>query len=225
MESGSAPPDRPSKDQPGDPGSAPQPPETPTGPETPPGPQPAPATQPPPAPAPPGPEAPPGYGGPVPPGGWEQPLAVQAQWAGAELSGWWRRVGAYILDGIFTAIISWVGWILIAAGSTGIGVTLLAVGAVVAFFYYPLTMMRDAPNNGQTLGKQVLGNRVVRDDGQSVNFGWALLRQFVVIYLLFAVVGSVLFGIPWLLDVLWPLWDKENRALHDMIVKSHVVLA
>lgn len=231
MESGSAPPDRPSGDQPGDPGSAPPPPETPPGPSQPPASQPSPAPEPPPAAAPPGPEAPPapagqpGYGGPVPPGGWEQPVAAQPQWAGAELSGWWRRVGAYILDGIFTAIISWVGWILIAAGSTGIGITLLGVGIVVAFFYYPLTMMREGPNNGQTFGKQILGNRVVRDDGQPVNFGFALLRQFVVMYLLFAVVGGVLFGIPWLLDVLWPLWDRENRALHDMIVKSHVVLA
>jgi uncharacterized RDD family membrane protein YckC len=37
------------------------------------------------------------------------------------------------------------------------------------------------------------------------------------------VVGGFLLGIPWLIDVLWPLWDDENRALHDMIVKSHVV--
>jgi uncharacterized RDD family membrane protein YckC len=240
MESGSAPPERPGGDQPGDPGSAPQPPESPSGSQAPgpqpperqqpaPGPeQPAPGPQPPPGPAPPGPEAPPGqpgYGGPVPPGGWEQPVAAQPQWAGAELSGWWRRVGAYILDAIFTAIISWVGWILIAAGSTGIGITLLLVGIVVAFFYYPLTMMREGPNNGQSFGKQIAGNRVIRDDGQPVTFGFALLRQFVVIYLLFVVVGGVLFGIPWLIDVLWPLWDRENRALHDMIVKSHVVLA
>ena len=53
-------------------------------------------------------------------------------------------------------------------------------------------------------------------------FGWALLRQFVVIDLLFQVVGG--FAIrPRILDFLWPLWDAENRALHDMIVKSHVV--
>jgi hypothetical protein len=56
-----------------------------------------------------------------------------------------------------------------------------------------------------------------------VTFGWALLRQFVVIYLLFQVVGGIAFGLPWLIDALWPLWDRENRALHDMIVKSHVV--
>jgi uncharacterized RDD family membrane protein YckC len=230
MESGSPPPDRPGRD----PGSAPQPPETPTGPQPPSAPEP-PASQPPPAPPPPrpeapGPEAPPGpgpapsYGGPVPPGGWEQPVGAQAQeWAGAPLSGWWRRVGAYVLDAIFTAIVSWIGLGLLFGGSEVIGVILFVAGFVVAFLYFPLTMMREGEHNGQSFGKQILGIRVARDDGQAVTFGWALLRQFVVIYLLFQVVGGFLFGIPWLIDVLWPLWDSTNRALHDMIVRSHVL--
>jgi uncharacterized RDD family membrane protein YckC len=236
MERGSTP-DRPRGDEPGDSGSSVQPPDTPTGPQAPtpppapgsaaqpPGPEQPPGTgQPPATPQPPGPEAPPG--GPVPPGGWEQPVGAPPQpWVGAPLSGWWSRVGAYILDSIFTSIISWVGVGLIYGGSEALGVFLLLAGLVVAFFYYPLTMMREGVRNGQSLGKQLLGIRVVRDDGQAVGFGWALLRQFVVMYLLFAVVGGFLFGLPWLIDVLWPLWDRENRALHDMIVKSHVVKA
>ena len=185
-----------------------------------------PQEQPPPGPQAPGPESPPGYGGPVPPGGWQQPVAPEAQaWAGAPLSGWWRRVGAHILDGIFTAIVIWVGAGLIVGGSEAAGVILVLVGLVVAFFYYPVTMARQGAANGQTLGKQLLSIRVARDDAQPVTFGFALLREFVVKYLVFQVAGGVLFGIPWLLDVLWPLWDSENRALHDMIVKSHVVEA
>jgi uncharacterized RDD family membrane protein YckC len=219
MESGSSPPDRRGGDRPGEPGSSPPPGAQPP-------PAPPPGAQPPPAPPPPGPEAPPGYGGPVPPGGWEQPIGVQPQrWGGAELSGWGRRAGAYILDAIFTSIVSWVGVGLIFADSEALGVILFLVGLVVAFFYFPLTMMREGEHNGKTLGKQLLGIRVGRDSGESVTFGWALLRQFVVIYLLFQVVGGFLFGIPWLVDVLWPLWDGENRALHDMIVKSHVLRA
>ena len=100
---------------------------------------------------------------------------------------------------------------------------MVLVGLVLAFFYYPITMSREGAANGQSLGKQALGITVSRDTGEQVTFGWALLRQFVVIYLLFQVVGGIAFGLPWLIDVLWPLWDRENRALHDMIVKSHVV--
>jgi uncharacterized RDD family membrane protein YckC len=142
---------------------------------------------------------------------------------GRELSSWWSRVGAYLLDAIFTSIVSWVGVGLIYGGSEVLGVILVLAGIVVAFLYFPITMMREGENNGQSFGKQILGIRVIRDSGESVSFGWALLRQFVVIYLLFSVVGGFLFGIPWLIDVLWPLWDSQNRALHDMIVSSHVV--
>jgi uncharacterized RDD family membrane protein YckC len=214
-------PDRPSDDEPGDAGSSAQPPGTPTGPQAPPAPP-----EPGPAPQPPGPELPPGYGGPAPPGGWQQPVAAQSRaWVGAPLAPWWSRVAAYILDAIFTAIVSWVGVALIFAGIEVAGALLVLAGVVVAFFYFPVTMMREGARNGQSLGKQLLGIRVVRDDGQAVGFGFALLRQFVVIYLLFTVVGGFLFGVPWLIDVLWPLWDSENRALHDMIVKSHVVEA
>ena len=232
MERGSTP-DRPGGDEPGDADSSVQPPDTPTGPQAPtpprePGPPPeapGPPPEPPPQ-APPAPEAPPGYGGPVPPGGWQAPVGVQQPpWAGAPLSGWWRRVGAYVLDGIFTAIVIWVGEILIVTGTEVLGAVLVLGGLVIAFFYYPVTMMREGARNGQTLGKQILGIRVVRDDGQTVTFGFALLREFVVEFLLFQVLGSLLFGIPWLINVLWPLWDSENRALHDMIVKSHVVEA
>ena len=144
---------------------------------------------------------------------------------GRELSGWWRRVGAYLLDAIFTSIVSWVGVGLIYGGSEALGVVLVLAGIVVAFLYFPITMMREGENNGQSFGKQILGIRVIRDSGESVSFGWALLRQFLVIYLLFSVVGGFLLGIPWLIDVLWPLWDSQNRALHDMIVSSHVVRA
>ena len=30
-------------------------------------------------------------------------------------------------------------------------------------------------------------------------------------------------GLATLADVLWPLWDEENRALHDLIVDTRVI--
>ena len=39
------------------------------------------------------------------------------------------------------------------------------------------------------------------------------------------VASSIIPFIPWFLDFFWPLWDDENRALHDMIVSTHVVQA
>jgi uncharacterized RDD family membrane protein YckC len=56
-----------------------------------------------------------------------------------------------------------------------------------------------------------------------MTFGWAMLREVAVKALLFGGLGSVTVGLASLLDVLWPLWDDENRALHDFIVDTRVV--
>ena len=105
-----------------------------------------------------------------------------------------------------------------------IGGLLLVAGLIWCYFiYYPVFMSRPAERNGQSVGKQIVGIRVIRDRGEPMDYGWALLRQFVVIGLLFGVLGSLFFYLPLLLDYLWPLWDEENRCLHDFVVNTRVV--
>ncbi len=209
-------PDQPRDDQP----SAPPPP---------PGGQQAPS-----APQAPGPEGPPSYGGPVPAGGWQQPIAQQAGpgWAGKPLAGWGTRLAAYLIDALILlipAVILTVIVVAIAAGSdTGAIVTgILGFLAylVVAFIYAPVLMARGGVNNGQTWGKQTMNIRVVRDNGESVSFGWAALREIAVKGLAVGIASSIIPFIPWFLNFFWPLWDDQNRALHDMIVSTHVVRA
>jgi uncharacterized RDD family membrane protein YckC len=225
MERGSPPPDRPD-------------PERPPGPEAPPGPQaPAPGPQAPApgyAPPPPGPEGAPGYGGPVPPSGWQQPIArPTVGWAGRPLASWGSRVAAWFIDLLVLLIpLGIVSGLLFAAlvdsdssAWAWIGASILGVLAASAVFllYAPLLMMRQGPHNGQTLGKQMIGITVVRDTGEPMSFGWAALREVVVKGLLVGIASSIIPFIPWFLDNFWPLWDDENRALHDMVVSTHVV--
>jgi uncharacterized RDD family membrane protein YckC len=182
--------------------------------------------------APTGPEGPPSYGGPVPPGGWEQPIAQSQGWRGQPLASWGSRAGAYFIDALILlvpAIILTVIVVAIAAGSdTGAIVTgifgFLAY-LVVAFIYAPVLMSRDGQNNGRTWGKQMLGIRVVRDSGEAMSFGWAALREIAVKGLAVTIASSIIPIIPWFLNYFWPLWDDENRALHDMIVSTHVIRA
>ena len=69
-----------------------------------------------------------------------------------------------------------------------------------------------------------MGIRVVRANGEAMTFGWAMLREVAVKTLLFGMLlGSITLGLAWLVDVLWPLRDDENRALHDFIVDTRVV--
>jgi uncharacterized RDD family membrane protein YckC len=152
------------------------------------------------------------------------------------LSGWWRRVGAAVLDGLIVGIGAAVLFVAITApfsigffANDTVGVVALLVGAllavgcvaVVAFLYAPLLMAR---TNGQTLGRMAVGIRVVRAGGQPMTFWFAMLREVVVKTLLFGIVSSFTFGLASLLDVLWPLWDEENRALHDFVVNTRVIV-
>jgi uncharacterized RDD family membrane protein YckC len=99
------------------------------------------------------------------------------------------------------------------------------VWLVLTVLYAPYFMRRAGDRNGETLGKQWVGIRVLRLDGQPTTFGYGLLREFVIKGLLFGFIGSFFLSIPTLLDWLWPLWDDENRALHDMLANSRVVRA
>jgi uncharacterized RDD family membrane protein YckC len=168
----------------------------------------------------------------VPPGGWQQPIPQAQGWQGQPLAGWGSRFGAFVIDALILlvpAVILTVIVVAIAAGSdTGAIVTgILGFLAylVVAFIYAPVLMSRDGQNNGQTWGKQMLSIRVVRDNGEAMGFGWAALREIAVKGLAVGIASSIIPVIPWLLNYLWPLWDDQNRALHDMIVSTHVVRA
>ena len=40
---------------------------------------------------------------------------------------------------------------------------------------------------------------------------------------LYTGVVSIVLGLPWLLDMLWPLWDARNQTLHDKVVSTVVI--
>lgn len=172
----------------------------------------------------------------MPPGGWQQqpqPLVS------GQLASWGSRLGAWFIDGLIIIvpsliILAIIGGGLFATGDDGDGGFFALVGAailtilvivVVAFLYAPLLMMRQGANNGQTIGKQLLDIRAVRDNGQPWSFGSAALREVVMKNLAVGIASSIIPFIPWFLNYFWPLWDDQNRALHDMAVSSHVVKA
>ena len=182
----------------------------------------------------PGPEVP-GYTT-VPPPGAGGPAAMTAPGVGSHvLASWWSRVGAFLVD----ALIVGVGGLVLTVALTApfsvgffvddeVGVVAIIVGlliatlcvTVIALLYAPALMAR---TNGKTLGRMVTGVRVVRAKGQPMTFGFAMLREVAVKSLLFGIASSLTFGLAQLADWLWPLWDEENRALHDFVVDTRVI--
>jgi uncharacterized RDD family membrane protein YckC len=104
------------------------------------------------------------------------------------------------------------------------GATLaFVVIVVVALLYAPTVMAR---TNGRTLGKLALRLRVVRVDGEPMTFGRAALREAGIKVVLFTLIfGVITAGVLLVIDALWPLWDGERRALHDMLARTRVVRA
>jgi uncharacterized RDD family membrane protein YckC len=77
---------------------------------------------------------------------------------------------------------------------------------------------------GQTVGMRLVGTRVVRESTNDVlGYGVALGRA--VVEQIFRLLGilSILLGVVWLLDMLWPLWDKKKQTLHDKVVRTVVL--
>ncbi len=115
---------------------------------------------------------------------------------GVKLASIWQRFLARVLEFvlfILTLVIGYVVWMFIAFGK------------------------------GQTPGKQLLGIRAMKTDGTKSDWGWTFLREFVVKFLLFAVLGQITFGLASAIDDMWALWDKDKQTLHDKIVKTYVV--
>lgn len=174
------------------------------------------------------------YGdGPVPPGAFAPRPGRPPLPTADELAEVWRRALALLVDTVIVGALTAV--VLVALGLSFFGDgqsgTLEAVAAtlvgllvfvVFALLYAPVVMAR---TNGQTLGKLVAGCRVVRTDGKRVDVLWAAWREVVIKGLLFGVLASFTGGIAYLIDVLWPLWDGQKRALHDFIADSRVVKA
>ena len=170
-----------------------------------------------------------------PPGAGGPPVAGGLLTGEHVLAGWWSRVFAQIIDGVIIGAGALVLLIAITApfsigffANDTVGIVSLFVGALigvlcvtfVALLYAPAMMAR---TNGKTVGRIALGIRVVRANGRPVDFGYAMLREVLVKALLGGICASLTGGLSWLVDNLWPLWDEENRALHDFVVDSRVI--
>jgi uncharacterized RDD family membrane protein YckC len=210
-----------------EPESAPEPPPAPTPPPTPP-PQASP-----PAPTPTDP-----FTSPPPPGGWDRPLGRAPKPPPPEadrLATWGSRFVAQIIDWLVILVPGGIVGLL-AVGAifgdgddvgTGTAIGMIALllfcWLVVGMFYGPVVMCRRGRRNGQTWGKQALGITVTRDSGEQFGF-WAAagreigLKGFAVGFACF-----VIPVIPFFVDYLWPLGDKQNRAVHDIAAETHVV--
>ena len=120
-------------------------------------------------------------------------------------SGFWRRLGAYLIDGILLVI----PYLVLARIFEAVLAYALYLALSLAYFGY-----FEGGASGQTLGKRALGIRVIDfQTGGPIGFGRGVVRY----------IGKIVSGIPLALGFLWMLWDREKQTWHDKIATTVVV--
>ncbi|MPZ13337.1 MAG: hypothetical protein GEU73_02740 [Chloroflexi bacterium] len=128
------------------------------------------------------------------------------------LAGIGGRLGANLLDGLIAGVTGAIALLFLAAGDAG---PLVAAMLILGYLAGVLVFL----SRGQTPGKAAIGLVCVRPDGTRAGFP----TMFFARYLIPALLSSITLGIFGILDLLWALWDKDRRTLHDKIAGTFVV--
>lgn len=129
---------------------------------------------------------------------------------------WGERVGAYLLDGVILSgviIATIITMGVLSAAVRSLGWLFGLVGVVIYLGTIIGYMLLEAGPYGQTPGKWIVGIRVVDSTGRPLSMGRSVGRYF----------GRILSALPFYLGFLWPLWDDERRAIHDMVCETRVI--
>jgi uncharacterized RDD family membrane protein YckC len=141
-----------------------------------------------------------------------EPPAVQ-------YAGFWRRLGASIIDQLILQILGalFLG-LFFAVGAimpeswveTAIVFILLTVLVVVSLLYWPLM---ESSQHQATLGKQALGIMVTDVDGKRISFARAVGRNL----------GKLVSAIIYYVGFFMIAFTKKKQGLHDMMANCVVV--
>lgn len=133
---------------------------------------------------------------------------------GARPAGFWIRVGALVIDvalfGLVQSSLKFVATRVWGIDADDSIFELTIVAFTVAFAGLYVTLLH--ATTGQTIGKLLVGARVVLADGERVPIGTALLR-FLAYF-----VSSATLGFGYLMAGL----RRDKRALHDLIAGTRV---
>jgi uncharacterized RDD family membrane protein YckC len=130
------------------------------------------------------------------------------------LAEWPQRALGWLIDFVFFLVPAIVLYVIdIVAGTVLFGVLgwLYSIAAGIYFAYQLGT-------TGATPGMRVQGLKCVKADGQVLGFGMGIVRAVC------HGVAWVLCIIPFVVDMLFPLWDKDKQTLADKIMKSYVIV-
>jgi uncharacterized RDD family membrane protein YckC len=154
-----------------------------------------------------------------------------------EISGFWRRVGAFFIDAIILGLLGLLLGLFFSQQFAELGGWGRAIGFFIAAIYFVL--FNSHFGNGQTIGKRALNIQVVNKDGSLINLPKSVARYSVLAVpyflngaqisenILYSFVGYALsllvFGFG--LSIIYLIIFNRNtrQSLHDSIVGTIVI--
>jgi len=137
-----------------------------------------------------------------------------------------KRVIAVFLDWLYAIVPPVIFFIIglslvLGESATALGVLLMIAGSVGWLVLSIQNKVFKEGRTGQSFGKARMNISLVDSStGQPLGAGRCFIREFV-----FSLLSSVTAGIFWIIDYLWPLWDKDGERLMDKIMTSRVINA
>jgi uncharacterized RDD family membrane protein YckC len=135
-----------------------------------------------------------------------------------EKAGFLVRLVAYVIDAIILAVVDGILQAIFVASAmrpdAGGGAMILAViGYILIIVWTFGYLIYFWSTSGQTIGKKIMGLKVVTVDGGQLTAGKAFVR----------VIGYAISGIVIYLGFLWIIWDANKQGWHDKIAGTYVV--
>jgi uncharacterized RDD family membrane protein YckC len=118
-----------------------------------------------------------------------------------------------IVLGILLALM--FGFLISGAASQALGVALVILVVLLVLVGYRVVM--ETLTRGRTLGKMMLGLKVVRDDGSSIRFRHALVRSLMWLFVDFSPFFAASPGI------VASLMNKQGKRIGDMVAGTVVI--
>ena len=149
-------------------------------------------------------------------------------YAGNELASLKVRFLAALIDGAIQLVVAFLLVLILQDAISGMGEAASEiVFDIIIFLSWVAIHGKFIQGNGQTLGKRILGIKMVQMDGADAGFARLVLYRTGSLYLVYIIVS--LFGLPPTLSMMFGLADvlfifsKERRCLHDLIAGTKVV--
>lgn len=145
--------------------------------------------------------------------------APRAQVLEMERADFGQRLGAFLFDLLLFLIVLMLATFLLSSYSEKSIVSsnaMLVAFYCVAFLLFGFNFILLAGRTGQTVGKRLVGIRIVKEDHEPAGYVSVILRHCV---------GYLVSIAGLFLGFVWVIWDPRNQGWHDKIARTIVVLA